>query len=265
MSGPFCITRRPSGAKVEIVAEDQEAPNDELENQESDPQPETDPVEERFARLEASLTGITDAHQRTANYVGGLGRQIEKLLAAPTTPARDERLDALLEEWEDRKIADMEPEAATHYLLQKSRQKPEPEPKAVETNAPNDGVLVRAEYLNSFMPEMAEEAARLGIPFTLFWAKTQPKIDAQELRRGEGTPTDPRGWRPLAKEIKALMQAEATLQKNQAKSRASIDTSRGVSNPPKNYAGTSMRELSDDEFMANQEAIMRQRIEAQRR
>ena len=85
-----------------------------------------------------------------------------------------------------------------------------------------------SEYRHAFMSEMAEEADRIGISFPLFWAKVQPRIDRQELKRGPGTPTDPRGWRPLAREVKTLMQAERTLQQNQAKPRTQIDTGRGT-------------------------------------
>ena len=192
-----------------------------------------DPVEEHFTRLQAQLDEQANYAKGVGNYVGRLGRQIEDLLGKPQTAATREELAEVLQRLENIELRAIDDPDELREEIKKRREvvvKPKAEelPKPIiQSQEERDGELLLSEYEHSVKPEWIEAAEELKVPWLVVWPKIEAKIGSKELRRGEPTATDKRGWRPLTKDVKALIKAEATLWQNQQNRARGIDTTRG--------------------------------------
>lgn len=216
-----------------IEAENQELDLDGQDDQQEQPVP----VEQLISEMRSELADLRGKHTATANYVGGLGRQVENLLKQPQSPARDERVDALLLEFEDFRLAGMSYEEKQDYLLKKQREastkqaEPAPETaKAVADTKPSEEAVLLEEY-GDHQGAWAEEAQELGLSWALVWPKLESLLAdpaKDDLKRGPSTNTDRRGWHRLDRGVAAWLRAEKALQTNQARrERTPIDTSTG--------------------------------------
>jgi hypothetical protein len=218
-------------------------PGVELENEEQDleevAETTPDPVQEHFDRLEAELTDLKGRHRSTANFVGGLGRQVEELLQRPQTPARDERVDYLMQQMEDIAVREMDSDEKVEYAIKKQRERPEPRqqpqaqmPPPVNTGQVAEQTLMKDTYVNAVIPEWADYAEEKGMPYQVFekffYEKLDPRVASADLRFGDPTTRDPLGQRPFVVAGKKLIDEAAIVYKNQQKPPTQIDTERGA-------------------------------------
>ena len=174
---------------------------------------------------------MASTNQALHDNLGYLTRQLERLNNQPRSAESDARIEKLSQQVEQIMVREMDQEEKVGYyekLLQESR-KPRQEQPAAERRAENtpdpETARVQTEYA-TIMGEIAEFCDDLGYPFALLWSKVDPLVRGNELRRGEPTANDPRGWRPFVKEVKALARREKELLVNQAKPKAAIDTTK---------------------------------------
>lgn len=231
--------------------------------------PQLSPAEERIARVEGTLNTIQ-------NQVGYIGRKLEALQSQPQTPARDERIDALMEQFQDLRLSLItdpdEREKVYQQRLEAARKPAEtvqrPQPSAEETPAQTRSLDDRRKdaFFDSIVTDAWEFARGKGINLDFEGFATRYGNRFVPLSWGEPTPGDPLGKRPLWKAIQDMITADAQRIKNGEKSRTTpAETTRGSSGGARDYSNVDLKDVPDDEFQTNMAEIARQRIAAQRR
>ena len=233
----FLIGHKPLKGENRDMAEPSEEAQAELETaveagqEEQEEQAAPDPVQERLERLEGYLGQLTNANQALHDNLGYLSRQLERLNNQPKTAESDTRIDKLSQQVEKLLLRGMDQEEQSGYFqeqLESSRRARQELPVAQKPaeNTPDPESISLREGYKTVMSEIAEFCEDFGYPFALLWSKVDPMVSRNELRRGEATANDPRGWRPFVKEVKELARREKELLVNQAKPRVAISTAK---------------------------------------
>ena len=197
-----------------------------------------DPAEERFLRLETSLSTLNASHQRVENQVGYISRQLEKLAAQPPSAARNEEVAALTERLDEFMLnLTTDPEQREAMLQQRLQQarKPvtppppqkEPELTPTQQRTLND---IRVEAWHNVLTPQAHQYARslgLGLGWDDFVVSFNEKF--KPLSWGEPARGDPLGQNEIEQGMKTIVKNEVARIKAQQKPRNAIaETTRGI-------------------------------------
>lgn len=207
-------------------------PSEELEAapEGQEDQQEIDPVEARFAKLEGRLGSMEDTHRRVEHQVGYFGRQVERLVNQPQTPARDERIDTLLQQFQEMRLNAIEdPEEKLKFVqrLQEeeaTKVKTAPAPKLPEPIERTDPEASTIRDWNTFVgPRLKRHAQQRGVDYEAAARQFPPRLDPYITRE------DPSGWTGWEAAAEKVIDDHEDAAHKAAQARTRTDTTRGGS------------------------------------